>query len=394
MKKARVTKIMVMVAFILIINGCQRNDTLDTTDTEEKNKTEEVIVSEDVLDDTTETSESISNSDEEVIEEEPVVDIKWQWEYDNPENHNLDSEALDRLYADIAQKDILGSVIIKDGYIVDEYYKDGYDETSIFEVHSSSKSITSTLFGIAVDQGYFDDLDKPISDYFPSVLESDNPYWQDVKIWNLLTHTSGIDSSDSAYWYEWRASNNWIEYVLNRPITFEPGTGFNYSTGNTHLLSAILEDQIEESLYDFGKEYLFDPLDMDSVQLGVDAQGIADGGNGFLMNVYDMAKFGQLYVNDGLWEGERIVSSEWIAEATSSQFQRPSGSADYGYQWWVRTFGAQGYNGYFAQGYAGQFIFVIPDIELIVVFTSNYTGNSGIYWKFVNDVVSIYEDNK
>lgn len=105
-----------------------------------------------------------------------------------------------------------------------------------------------------------------------------------------------------------------------------------------------------------------------------------------------MAKFGQLYLNDGIWEDQQIVPSEWVEQSTSVRFKRLSGSADYGYQWWVRTFGEQNYDAYFAQGHAGQYTFVVPQLELIVVFTSNYTGSTSIYWQLVNDIVNACEE--
>ena len=179
--------------------------------------------------------------------------------------------------------------------------------------------------------------------------------------------------------------------MLNRPVTSVPGTQVNYSTGNSHLLSAILQQATGMTAYEFGKEYLFDPLDMDSVQCSTDPQGISDGGNGFSMNVYDMAKIGQLYLNGGVWEGQQIVSSEWVEASTTLQFKRSTGSADYGYQWWVRTFGTENHAAYFAQGHAGQYIFVVPDLELVVVFTSNYTGSTSIYWQLINDLVQACE---
>ena len=113
-----------------------------------------------------------------------------------------------------------------------------------------------------------------------------------------------------------------------------------------------------------------------------------DGGNGIWMTTSDMAKFGQLFLNGGQWEGQQVVPASWVEESTSLQYQRNTGSADYGYQWWVRTFGAQDYDAFFAQGHAGQYIFVVPQLQLVVAFTSDYTGATSIYWQLVNDIVA------
>lgn len=319
---------------------------------------------------------------------QPAPEPVWSWQHDLPENRGLDSAALDELHQQLAPTDVLASVIVKNGAIVDEYYQDGYDASSVFPLHSCSKSVTSALVGIAINQGYIAGVNVPISSYFPQILQSDSAWRKQITIWHLLTHTSGISSSDDDVWEAWRNSENWVEYVLNRPVTSEPGAVFSYTTGGTHLLAAILQQATGKTAYEYGKEVLFDPLDMDSVQCSSDAQGISDGGNGFSMNIYDMAKFGQLYLNGGVWEGKQIVPAQWVTDSTSLQFDRSAGSADYGYQWWVRTFGRQQYPAYFSQGHGGQFIFVVPQLELVAVFTSNHTGSSSMYWQFVEDIVA------
>lgn len=326
---------------------------------------------------------------------DPIVvepEVAWEWQYDSPQNHHLNGDILTQFHSEFDTTQVLAFVMIKDGYIVDEYYKEGYDETSIFPLHSCSKSVTSALIGIAIDQGYIEGVDTPISVYFPQILQSDNEYFKQITIRHLLTHTSGISSSDDAVWEQWRNSENWVDFVLNRPVTTQPGTNFSYSTGGTHLLSAILQQATGKTAYDYGKAVLFSPLGMESVQCGTDPQGISDGGNGFVMNVYDMAKLGQLYLNDGLWEGQQIISTDWIEASTHLQFERSSGSADYGYQWWVRTFGEQDYPAFFAQGHGGQYIFVVPELELVAVFTSEHTGSSSMYWRFVSHIVDACEE--
>lgn len=326
------------------------------------------------------------------LEHLPEPKLEWEWQKDMPDSQGLDGGALPDIHAVYDGFPLLSAVIVKNGRIVDEYYKEGYDETSLFQINSASKSITGALIGLALDQGYIDSLDSPISEYFPQVLEPGMEAWQNITIWNLLTNTSGVHTTDDAQWNDWRQSEHWVDYIFDLPILSKPGAAFRYSTGNTHLLCAILQKATGMTAYEFGKKNLFDPIGMDSAQCGSDPQGITDGGNGFQMNVYDMAKFGQLYLNQGVWEGRQIIPSAWVEESTRVQFNRSSGSADYGYQWWVRTFGAHGYDAYFAQGFAGQFIFVVPQLELVVVFTSEYTGSSSIYWQLVGDIVAACEE--
>lgn len=313
---------------------------------------------------------------------------EWEWQKDDPDHQGLDSGVLDGVHSTFDSFNLLSSVIVKNGYIVDEYYKDGYDESSVFVLNSASKSVTSALVGIAIDKGFIESVDVHISEYFPQILQNSDSRWAQITVRHLLNHTSGIATTDDSGWNNWRNSDNWIEYILDLSIVSEPGSEFSYSTGNTHLLTAVLEQATGMSEYAFGQRYLFGPVGMESVRIDTDAQGVSDGGNGIWMTPYDMARFGLLYMNNGVWQGEQIISRQWIEDSTSVQYDRNTGSADYGFQWWVRTFGDNDYPAFFAQGHGGQYIFVVPQIELVVAFTSNYTGQSGIYWQLVNRIVN------
>ena len=329
------------------------------------------------------------NDTPQVIEEEPYVS-DFELEYDTPQNHNMNADVFNQIDNSIINTEITSSVVVKDGKILYEYYKDGYDENSIFTIQSCSKSITSAIFGIAKDQGYFTDLDEPISNYFPQIQNSNNEYQKQITIRQLLMHTSGIKTTDDYSWETWRNSSNWIDYLLNSDVLTQPGTNFSYSTGNTHLLSYIIEQKTGRSLYDFGKEYLFDSIGMKTIQCSTDPQGNADGGNGFSLTAKDMARFGLLYLNGGVWDERQVISQEWITESTSTQVFSSSTPdvANYGYQWWIRDFGTQGVHGYFAQGFGGQFIFVVPDANLVVTYTSNYADNRMYpYWQYIDNLV-------
>ena len=374
-KKIIIIVLILVVLIVLALYMYSRVNTNQTTDTVDTASTENVVT----------TNEENNVLIAEATEE---VDEPWEWQHDTLENQNINRSVIENVHTSLDSYPINAEVIVRNGVMVDEYYKEGYDENSVFTLQSTFKSITSALVGIAIDKGYIEGVDVPISTYFPQILEYGSEYKNQITIWHLLTHTTGLDVSDTSNWDAWLASDNWVNYVLDRPAVSRPGTVFNYFTGNTHLLSAIIQQATGQTAYEFGKENLFDKLDMDSVQCGVDPQGISDGGNGFAMDIYDMAKFGQLYLNHGVWEGEQIISSEWIEQSTTLQFDRSSGSADYGYQWWVRTLGDQNYPAYFAQGHAGQYIFVVPDLELVVAFTSNYEGSTSIYWQYMNQIVN------
>lgn len=375
MKKILIILLIVIIILITIFFIIYRNNVVNN----ETNESQNITIN----------TENLTNESNELIAQiEEQEDEKWEWQHDTLENHNINPEIINSVHNTIDEYPINAEVIVKDGVIVDEYYKQGYDQTSLFSLQSTSKSITSAIFGIAIDKGYIENVNVPISTYFPEILDSGSEYKNQITIWNLLTHTTGLNVSDTSNWNEWLSSPNWVDYVLQRQATSRPGTVFNYFTGNTHLLSAIIQKATGKTTLEFGKEYLFEPLDIDTVECTTDPQGISDGGNGFSLNVYDMAKIGQLYLNNGVWNGEQIISSKWIQDSTNVQFDRQSGSADYGYQWWVRTFGNQNYHAYFAQGHFGQYIFVVPDIQLVVVFTSHYEGSSSIYWQLMNNIVN------
>ena len=376
--KINLKKVLIVVLIIIILIAILffvfRNNEIDNN----TNKIEYVLMN------------SLSNEANTLVVNmtEEQKEQAWEWQHDILQNHNINASAINSVHNTIDSYPINAEVIVKDGVIVDEYYKDGYDQNSVFTLQSTSKSVTSALIGIAIDKGYIPSVNEPISTYFPQILESGSEYKSQITIWNLLTHTTGLNASDTANWNEWLASDNWVNYVLERPATSRPGTVFSYFTGNTHLLSAIIQQATGKTAYEFGEEYLFDLLDMDSVECSTDPQGISDGGNGFAMNIYDMAKFGELYLNNGNWNGQQIISEQWVKDSTTLQFDRSSGSADYGYQWWVRTFGENNHPAYFAQGHYGQYIFVVPDLNLVVAITSHYEGSTSVYWQIMNNIVN------
>ncbi|MDR1426879.1 MAG: beta-lactamase family protein [Bifidobacteriaceae bacterium] len=308
------------------------------------------------------------------------------WRYDRPDNHGLDPEALQAFHSALADSQIHASVIVKDGYIVDEYYGPGYDETSLFELNSCTKSFTGALIGVALEEGLIDSISDPIAKYFPPVARAEGEYWQRITVEHLLTHSSGLDWEGSGTsWQEWRGSDNWTDFILNRTIGGEPGLRFNYSTMGVHLLTAAFEEASGRALDDYGREHIFEPLGMRSAHWGKGPDGVTDGGNGLTMNVHDAAKFGQLFLNGGSWDGRQLIPAAWIAKSTSVQAPDTRRPSQYGYQWWIREFA--GYNTYLAQGHGGQVIFVVPELGLVTVFTSSYGGESSAPFPYFEDYV-------
>lgn len=315
-------------------------------------------------------------------EEQPNND----WQFDTPENHGVDGAILKRFHDAIKRIEIYSVVIAKDGYIIDEYYKEGYDERSVFRLNSCTKSVTSALIGIAIDKRLLDGVDTKLSEFFPQLADSDSAYKKEITIAHLLEHTSGIrwPESGGPMFRKFVQSENWVDFVLSQPMAAKPGSKFSYSTGGSHLLSAIIQQSAGQTTYDFAMEHLFKPLVMESVQWRTDPQGITDGGNGISMNARDAAKFGQLYLNGGKWKGRQIVPEKWVAESTKPQSEAQP-IPGYGYQWWLRKFG--NLNTYFAVGHGGQYIVVVPDLELVAVSTGRFPSGKYPFLDYFRDYV-------
>lgn len=384
-----------VILSILMASGCQTESNA-ISDASESEISESVSAIEPTR--TNGASDTFqSSADSSVAEPELEPEPDNDWEISSPGNYNMDGELLDRLSAVLPEREIIYSMVtVKDGYIIHEYYKEGYDENSVFRLHSCSKSFTGALIGIAIDQGLISGVNAKLSEFLPQVAESDNAYRQQITIEHLLTHTSGIEwyewGGNSSSWRPFQQAENWVDYVLGCRMAAEPGSYFAYSTGGSHLLTAALQEAAGESAYEFGLEHIFQPLGMDSVEWPADPQGVTDGGNGIAMTARDAAKFGQLYVDGGRWRGRQIIPETWVEQSTVTQNAGPGGSSgSYGYQWWLRSFGEGNYETYYAMGYAGQFIFIVPELELVTVITSRSTDTYAPRAYFTDYVLAAYQ---
>lgn len=308
-------------------------------------------------------------------------DILWPtegWVTSTPEAQGIDSEQLAAMMAAIDDNDLdVDSVlVVRNGVLVlDAYYYPAKIDNQ-HELFSVTKSVLSILIGIAVDEGRISDIDEPIWGYF-SDRDTNNMTADKtaITIRDLLTMTSGLSWTELQASYSaaendvvrlLRGERDWVQYVLDKPLTNLPGTTFNYSSGSSHLLSAILQQATGLTAVEYAKEHLFGPLGIDPITWQSDPQGYSIGGWGLRLCPQDMAKIGHLYLNNGQWDNRQIVSSAWVAASTTNQLAKRMPWGDgYGYQWWIP---ADSY--YMAMGLHGQFIFVVPDLNMVVVFTS------------------------
>lgn len=293
-----------------------------------------------------------------------------EWQYSTPKKQGLDGKMFEDMVVYLDEENIFvdSIIIIKNGYIVfEDYFIGNYPERK-HVLWSVTKSFISALIGIALDKGYLESLDQKALDFFPNISYYDpDPRKENITIENLITMSTGMDWEDDVNYYPMVISENQLEYVFSRPMINDPGTVWNYDTGGTHILSAIIQVATGKTTLEFAKEYLFDPIGISNYSWTQDKQGIYCGGFGLYMKSRDMARFGYLYLNNGSWDNKQIISSEWIQNSTEPHWNYSNGDWGYGYLWWLRP----NLDFYSAKGRYEQMIYVLPEEDMVVIFTSN-----------------------
>ena len=265
-------------------------------------------------------------------------------------------------------------MLLRHGKVIAEGWWNPYKPEYRHTMYSASKSFTSTAIGFAVSENLLTVNDKVIS-FFPDELPAEvSPNLADMEVRDLLSMTAGQDP-DPTFLIPPHDSN-WVKAFLALPVLNDPGTKFLYNSMATYMLSAIVQKVTGEKVVDYLTPRLFEPLGIQGMDWEVDPMGINSGGWGLRIKTEDMAKFGQLYLQKGDWNGQQIIPAAWIEEASSSKIdqspeatQAARDSSDwlqgYCYQFWrCRN------NGFRADGAFGQFIIVLPDKDAVVVFTT------------------------
>ena len=302
----------------------------------------------------------------------PEDDWPGDWQLVPADQVGLDAGRLERTIRDIGELEGLqGLLIARHGRLVAERYFRNAAGHRLHNLKSASKSVLSALAGLAVEEGVLQ-LDQPIAEVLSEAAALDDARKQAITVRHLLTMTSGLESTSFRNYGSWVASRNWVRAALTRPLEAEPGTRFSYSTGGTHLLSATLSRAAGRSTHDFAREHLFDPLGIRRSAWARDRQGVHMGGNNLSLLPRDMLKFGQLYLNRGRWRGEQLLPWQWVDQSTRPGLVGPRGRGriygGYGYLWWLR--GSRERGAYIASGYGGQYIYVAPAEDLVVVVIS------------------------
>jgi CubicO group peptidase (beta-lactamase class C family) len=287
-------------------------------------------------------------------------------------------------------------IVAHQGRIVAERKLRGQSLDTPANIKSASKTVISALVGIAIAEGKLRSVDQPIGPFFERYLRGDpDPRKRAITIGDLLTMRSGLERTSGRGYGDWVGSGNWVRFALRKPLLYPPGTQMLYSTGNTHLLSAILTRATGTSTLRYAQRKLGKPLGIRIEPWKTDPQGIYLGGNQMRLSPYAMLRFGELYRNGGKHAGRQVVPEAWVKDSLQPHTRSPFSGEQYGYCWFVSE--ASGHPLYYAWGHGGQFIFIVPALELTVVTTSDPGGPrdfdhlGGIYDKVLEPVVALYD---
>ncbi len=294
------------------------------------------------------------------------------WRQALPAEVGVDPAAFDAVTARIQTESptLSAMVVAFRGSLIYEYYADGFQAHETTDIWSTTKSITGTAVGIAIDDGLLaleDTLGDLIGDQIPD--EAD-PLVQDITIRDILTMRGGWLWDGTVDYANTDNAADWAARTLTLPMEAAPGELFTYNSGGSHILSVVLQARTGQTLQAFTQERLFGPMGVEIGDWRESPQGQSAGGWGLSITPRDMAKFGYLMLNNGRWDGEQIVSPEWIAAATSFQSDS-SGTNDfglgtgYGYHWWLAEIA--GFPAFFGLGYGESCIYVVPGLDLVAV---------------------------
>ncbi|MEM8508490.1 MAG: serine hydrolase [Bacteroidota bacterium] len=288
-----------------------------------------------------------------------------------------------------------GVLIARNGKIVYENYFSGFDVNTPHDTRSASKSVASAMIGIAIDDGIIESVEEKLFDFIPQEYQyTKDPLKSKITVNDLLTMRSGLDVSNKAYegYYQEEADGPWLKTVLEAPMVHEPGTYADYGSANPFLLGVYLKNRLDIPLEFYMHKKLFEPLGITNYVMNTDDTGILPYfGGGLNLTPRDMLKFGQLYLNGGSWNGKQIISNNWIQASFKkhTRLQDFRDKDEYGYYWYHHTYAVNGKSiaTMEARGSGGQFIFVVPQLEVVAVITAgNYRNGK------TNQSLEIFRD--
>lgn len=310
------------------------------------------------------------------------------WIIGSLEDVKINPEPLSKMIDSINAKSLVNThsvLIAKENKLVFETYFDGFNANIPHDLRSASKSISSAIIGIAIDDGVIESVDERLYDFIPSEYQyTKDSLKSKIKLKHLLKMSSGLAVNKEASEDNYQSNSDaWLKTVLEAPVVNEPGTYSDYGSANPFLLGVYLNERLEQPLQTYMDQKLFAPLGITNyINFTDDSDSIPYFGGGMLLTPRDMLKFGQLYLNKGQWNGKRILSKSWVEESFGKyvRLQDYPDKNQYGYLWWHDTYEVNGkeIESIEARGAGGQFIFIVPELESVVVITAgNYRNRKG-----------------
>lgn len=308
------------------------------------------------------------------------IDLRQPWQFSNATQERI--EDLSSAIGNASQLKRLTSLLIfRNGKLVSENYFKGFKKDSLHDVRSVTKSVMALLVGIALENGFLKSLDDPIANYLPSTEFTLTEAQKKITINHLLTMSGGFQWSETNgnSYNEWILSGKPVDFLLEKPLTDSPGSMFNYNSAAVHLLGIVLNKATKMPLPIFADQYLFKKIGIEMVQWEQFEESYTNGGSGIQLKPEDMGRVGQLMLQKGKSGTDAIVSSEWITSMTDPFYtwRTNYGSLKnytYGKLWWVQDLMLN--KAYFAWGFGGQIIYVVPEKNLVIITTTNWIKSS------------------
>jgi len=307
----------------------------------------------------------------------------------SPESVGMNPDTIAKivqLIHDTPPHDFRGLVVIKDQKLVVEEYFHTYWRATIHDIRSAGKSITAMLLGIAIDKGLIQDVHRPVYDFFPDIklTRQPTPAHRSITIQDLLKMSSGLDAdaddgNSPGNAGNWVARTDWVNYALSLPMAFTTGEKWVYNDACAMLTGAIIEEVSGQKLADFAEENLFKPLGIEEYYWYTGNAGRTGAMGNLYVSTLDFAKLGLLVLNKGEWQGQQLISADWIHEMTQVHITLPASNpyADrYGYFWYIgeREVSGRNFPYTFASGNGGNVLFLVPEENLVMSLTSSAYG--------------------
>ncbi len=320
---------------------------------------------------------------------DPQTDAPYDWEIATPSSQDIDPAKLAEAYEHARISPHLhGLLVIRNGKLIGEEYFNGFDASMPNSIKSCTKVFTSALVGIAIDRGYIEDVDELIRDHLPDYITAESHPWKHkITIHHLLNMRAGIVWDNKTWNPRMTPTLNWVRFYLDRPMEAQPGDIFQYASGCPNTVATILQRAVGRRVDEFAEEVLFGPLGIKATRWDYEPnQGrLTFGPCEIFMQPRDMARMGELYINKGSLDGEQIVPAKWV------EYSKTDHGDNYGNYWWHHY--EKGYFSMAAQGYAGQRIYVTPELNLVVVTTSRWRVNSSAAADQQNDNFNLWRNH-